>query len=391
VGFNQPLLNGLGFLPNRRFLMVARNNLRTSDELFRQQVTTTVVQLEDIYWGLAASREAVVAAERALEASRTLYRDTQTMADLGTVAAVDVISAEAAVAAAERDPVVSQTNLQLQQTQLKSMLSKHIDPELETAGIETTDQLPEPQDIDVPGLQDALESAMNRRPDLHVSEQGLQNQDTTVRFTRNGLMPGANIFGLYAGAGLAGNAPAAAQGTPQSLAQDIVGDHPEYASGLSVTLPIRNRSAQADNLRARLEERQLQVSLQNQRQQIGLEVRQAVIGLIQGKAQVDAAHEALKLANQTVEAERRKLQAGVSTAYNVILRERDLVTARQADITAVSNYAKALVEMDRARGTTLERNGIDLEDALSGEVTRRPTPPFRYPRYPGVTDPNPQR
>jgi len=201
------------------------------------------------------------------------------------------------------------------------------------------------------------------------------------------LFPSVNTFGLYAGAGLAGNNALSVGGAGTSLNQDLVAAYPEYASGLSVTLPIRNRSAQADNLRARLEEKQFEVSLQQLRQQISLEVRQAAIGLIQGKAQVEAAHEAVSLADQTLDAERRKLQLGVSTSYNVVLRERDAITARQADIAAVATYARALVEMDRSTGSTLERNGIEISDALSGDVTRRPTPPFRYPRYQGTDVP----
>jgi len=387
TGFNQPLLNGLGFLPNRRFLMVAQNDLRTSEELFRQQVTAVVVQVEDAYWDVASSRQAIVAAQRSLDAARTLQQETQIMVRLGSVPQLDLTTADAAIAAAERDLIIAQTNWQLQQTQLKSMLSKRIDPELDAAEVETTDQLPEPQEADIPDLQGALDSSIRQRPDLLISQQGLLSQDITVRFTRNGLLPSANVFGLYAGAGLAGNTQLLQAGASQSLSQDVVAAYPEYAGGVSVTVPIRNRSAQADNLRARLEDRQLQVSLQSLRQQIGMEVRQAITGLIQGKAQVEAAHEAVNLANQTADAERKKLQVGASTAYNVILRDRDSATALQAEIAAVSAYAKALVEMDRATGSTLQQSGIELSDALSGEVSTRPTPYYRYPRYPGVTAP----
>ncbi len=389
-GFNQPLLNGFGLLPNKRFMIVARNDLRTSDELFRLQVTTTVVQVEDAYWNLAASGEAVTAAQRGLEAAQVLLQDTERMVTIGNAAVLDVTSARSAVAAAQRDLIVARTNGQLQAAQLKSILSKNIDPELDAAEIVTTDQLPEPSDADMPDLPAALETAVRVRPDLHVSEQGLQNQNVTVSFTRNGLLPAVNTFGLYASSGLAGNGALATAGAGASLNQDLIAAYPEYASGLSLTVPLRNRSAQADNLRARLEERQLQVSLQQLRQQIGLEVRQAVIGLVQGKAQVEAAHEAVALADQTADAERKKLLAGISTPYTVVLRERDAVVARQADIGAVATYARALVEMDRSTGTILERNGIDTEDALSGEVTRQPTPPFRYPRYQGVGMPQTQ-
>jgi outer membrane protein TolC len=389
-GFNQPLLNGFGLLPNQRFQIVARNNLQTSDELFRLQVTTTVVQVEDAYWNLAAGGEAVTAAQRVLDAAQTLLQNTQAMVTVGSAAALDVTTAQSAVAAAERDLIVARTNVQLQQVQLKNMLSKRADPELDAAEIETTDQLPEPNDADMPNLAAALQSALSSRPDLHVSEQGLRNENVTVSFTRNGLNPAVNAFGLYAGAGLAGNGKLVTGGAGDSLNQDLVASYPEYASGLSISLQIRNRSAQADNLRARLEEKQFEVSLQQLRQQIGLEVRQAVIGLIQGKAQVEAAHEAVNLADQTLDAERKKLLLGISTSYNVVLRERDAIAARQADIAAVATYARALVEMDRATGSTLDRNGIEVSDALNGEVTRRPTPPFRYPRYQGTEVPKPQ-
>ncbi len=383
-GFNQPMLNGFGLLPNQRFQIVARNDLKTSDELFRLQVTNTVVQVEDAYWNLAAAGEAVLAARRALEAAQTLLENTQRMVEIGTAAALDVTTAESAVAAAERDLILAETNGQLLQVQLKNMLSKRADPELAAADVITTDQLPEPSESDTPDLNAALDNALRSRPDLHVSEQGLGNQDVTVRFTRNGLLPSVNSFGLYAGAGLAGNNSLLAAGAQQSLNQDLVASYPEYAGGLSMTLPIRNRSAQADNIRARLEERQLQLNLQQLRQQIGLEVRQAAIGLVQGKAQVEAAHEAVILADQTLDAERKKMNLGISTSYNVVLRERDAISARQADIGAIATYARALVEMDRATGSTLERNGIDTSDAFSGNVTHRPTPPFRYPRYQGA-------
>ena len=386
-GFNQPLLNGFGLLPNKRFIIVARNDLKTSDELFRSQVTATVVQVEDAYWNLAAAGEGVLAAQEALEAALMLLQETQRMVAIGTMAELDVTSAQSAVSAAERDLIVARTNVQLQEAQLKSILSKRVDPELEAAEIVTTDQLPEPSEADMPDLQTALQTAFRSRPDLHVSEQGLQNQNVTVGFTRNGLLPTINTFGLYAGSGLAGNNALSAAGAGASLNQDLVSAYPEYATGLSVTLPIRNRSAQADNLRARLEQRQLEVSAQQLRQQVSLEVRQAVISLIQGKAQVEAAHQAVTLADLTLDAERKRLSAGISTPYTVVLRERDAVTARQADINAVAAYARALVEMDRSTGTILERTGIDTSEALSGEITHRPSPPFRYPRYQGVSLP----
>lgn len=378
LGFNQPLLNGFGFLPNKRFLMVAENDLKTSDELFRQQVTTTVVAVEDAYWDLRAAREAVAAAQRALQAAQELVNDTKARVDIGTAAGIDVVSAEAAAAAAERDLIVAQTTFQLQEAQLKNLLSKENDPALDAAEIDTTDPLPDPAGRKLPDLPTALAAAMANRPELQTAEAAQANQDVTSRFTRNGLLPSVSAFGLYAGSGLTGASPTSG-GWGSSLHEDFNASFPEYAAGISATLPIRNRAAQADNLRARLEEQQLEVQTQRSRQQIGLEVRQAMITVMQGQAQVTAAHEALRLAQQTVDAERDKLQAGVSTDYDVILRERDQLSALQADLTAQAAYAKALVDFDRATGATLEQNGIQLTDALVGHMRERPTPAILHP------------
>src|SRR5437016_7987070 len=377
IGLNQPVYNGRGALPNQRFIMVAKNNMRTSDELVRQQVTATVIQVENAYWDLAADSEAIIAAERNLEVAQRLDDDTKTRLQIGTVAPIELATTASAVAAAQRDLIIAKTEFQLDETQLKRLLSKKIDAELNAAGIETTDELPEPNPRDVPELNTALAAAFEERPDLRIAKQDLANQDISVRFTDDSLLPNVNVFSLYAGAGLAGDNLNASAGTGQSLFQGFSVQFPEYATGASLVMPLRNRAAQADNLRARLEQQQLQVSEQRLRQQVELEVRQAMVNLTQGRAQVEAANEALNLAGQVLDAERTKLESGVSTTYNVILRQRDLAGARQAQISASATYAKALVELHRSTGGTLKQNGIELRDALTGEITKHPTPPFQ--------------
>lgn len=404
LGFNQPLLSGFGIRSNERFLIVARNNTRITQETFRLQAVSTVVQVENTYWDLAQFQETVKVAEQSLAVAQRLYEDNKKQAEIGTLAPLDVVAAESEVAARERDLVVARTNLQLQETRLKNLLSKKPDAALDTATVVVTTQMPEPRDVDIPKLENALTNAESNRPELRQGEGNLQNQDVSVTFTRSNLLPNLSTFGMYAGSGLRGNScaplpPSApgsaptilsppdcrngnvvstlvAAGSSDSLGQTFGGDFPEYAGGVTLNVPFRNRSAQADNLRAQLEQGQLQVGLQRSRNQVSLEVRQAIIGLQQGKAQVEAAHQAVRLARETFEAEQKKLAAGVSTSYNVILRERDLTAAQLAEVQAVDTYAKALVEMDRSMGTTLDRNGVQINDALAGSVTKMPTPPF---------------
>ena len=153
---------------------------------------------------------------------------------------------------------------------------------------------------------------------------------------------------------------------------------------MSFSASIRNRSAQADSTRAQLERNQLLTGLQNTHNQVATQVRQARIALIQGKAQVAAAQEAVRLAQVTLDGERKKLEVGLSTSYNVVLRQRDLATAQYAEVQALGAYANALVAIDQAAGTTLDRNGILLNDALSGTVSDMPVPPLHFdaPRPP---------
>ncbi|OFV95226.1 MAG: hypothetical protein A3F68_02595 [Acidobacteria bacterium RIFCSPLOWO2_12_FULL_54_10] len=380
VGFNQPLLNGFGRLPNERFLLVSQNNLRISDEIFRQQVVTSVVAVTNAYWDLAAFQENVRVAEQSLSVAQKLYQDNKKQAEIGTLAPLDVVAAEAEVAARERDLVVAQTNLQIQETRLKNLLSRRTEPEMDNARVVLTDRLPEPRDADIPALDAALTSAFNNRPDLRQTEGNLQNQAISLRFTKNSLLPSGSIFGLYSGSGLDGNqlvggVPVTSGGTGDSFSKTFAGDFPEYAGGLSLSLPLRNRAAQADNLRAQLEGSQMEISLQRARNQVALEVRQALVALAQGKAQVEAAHQAVRLGQQTLDAEQKKLEAGISTPYQVVLRQRDLFTSQRAEVQSVVNYAKSLVEIGRATGTTLNRNGIEMSDAWTGSLSRLPNPP----------------
>lgn len=399
MGFNQPLLSGFGRKSNLRFLLVAKNNENVSGAIFRTQLQATMLQVENAYWDMAQFQQNVKVAQDALAAAQSLYENSKRQAEVGALAPLDVVSAQSAMAGAERDLVLAQTNFQIQEIALKNLLSKRIDPELETAQIVTTDPLPEPRDSDIPALQDVLTEAFRSRPDLQVAQMNLLNEQISTQYTANNLLPTGNIFGQYAASGLQGNCVVTARatcnttglavgtvvpsGTASSLNQMIDATFPEETVGFSATLPIKNRSAQADNLRAQFETQQTQVNLQALRNQAELAIRQAMIGLVQGKAQIEAAHEAAVLAQQSLDAEQKKLQVGASTFYNVVLRQRDLTTAQYAEIQAGDAYAKALVSMDQARGTMLERNGMAFNDALSGTITQMPNPPFNKGPNPG--------
>jgi len=388
IGVNQPLLAGFGRMANERFMTVAKNNVGTADEVFRQQVMTSIAQLEDAYYNLRAFQENVQVAQESLGAVQKLLNDTQKQEAAGILSRLDVVTAESEVAASQRDLLVAQTNLEQQETSLKQLLSKRDDPDLDAAVVVVTDALPEPREADLPQLEKALQTALVNRPELKEAANNLLNQGIAIQYAKNNMMPSLAVFGLYAASGLQGNSKTQTSGAFDALGQSFGATYPETAVGMSFGASIRNRSAQADGIRAQLERNQAEISLQNTRNQIRLQVQQSRIGLIQGKAQVEAAREATRLALQSRDAEQEKLREGLSIAYNVILKERDLVSAQYAQVQVEAAYANALVGMDQATGTTLDQNGIRLEDAISGIVSTQPTPPYHAPAA-NPTQPNP--
>jgi outer membrane protein len=358
--FTQQLLNGFGFAVNRRFLSVARNERVITNEAYRQQVSTTLALAQNAYWDLVAARENVGVAEKSLAVSQKLLEENKMREEIGTLARLDVIQAESEVASRQRDLVVAQTNFQLTEVSLKNVLSKEIDAALGSAPIETTDPLPDPKDSDIPKLTEALAAAMRNRPEIKQDEGNIQNQGIAIQYTKDLLKPTLALFGLFGSSGLFGDQviPNPNGGAPivlpggitQAFRQVRSFSYPEYAFGLSLSIPLLNRSAQADSIRGRLEERQAEIQLQHDRSQIALEVRTALIGLVQAKAQVEAAHQTVVLNAETLSAEEQKLLSGVSTSYKVILQQRDLLAAQLAEVQARTTYAKALVELDRSTG-----------------------------------------
>jgi outer membrane protein TolC len=376
LGVNQPLMNGFGRLYNERYIMVARNNTTVADEVFKLQVINTIAAVENAYWDLAAYRENVKVAEQALAVAQQLLKDNQIRQGIGTMSRLDVTSAESEVAARTRDLTIATTNVQLQEETLKNLLVKKSSAGLFSVRIVIKDPMPQPRASDIPDVEAALAAALEARPEMRQAETNLKNQDISVSYTNETLAPNISVFGFYAGSGLQGHSDQQDSGMFGAFGQSFKGAYPEYATGFSMSIPIRNRVAQADNMRSQIEKNQLQISRQRSRNTIALEVQKAVIGLIQGKAQVEAAHKAASLAREIWEGEKTKLDEGVSTSYQAILRERDFIGAQQAEVAAMAAYAKAMVEMDRARGITLDRNGIEYSDALSGKVAKNPSPRF---------------
>jgi outer membrane protein TolC len=400
VGFTQPLLNGYGRRANSAQIRIAKNNLKVADSVFRQQVITTLGTVLNDYWDYVADQENVHAKEEALAYTQKQLEDNKKQVEIGTLAPIEVVRAESELATNQQALIVAQTTLQQQAELIKTALTRQVGPELASAQLVAEDKLPQPRQDDVPSLDEALKRAFANRPEIEQAELNSRSSEVTIAHDRNGLLPSFNIFGTYIASGLYGDqvicpagsslylpncvmpngtalAPSgiASGGVSQALTQTLQGRYPNYAFGANLSIPIRNRQAQGDMARALLERRQLDTQLQQSKNNIASAVRSAIIGVIQAKAQINAAEKATTLERQTLEAEQKKFKLGESTVFLVIQVQRDLATAEGNEITARSTYAKAITSYQQAVGTILSDYNLELNDAIQGAVSHPPNIP----------------
>jgi len=253
------------------------------------------------------------------------------------------------------------------------------DPVLASASVIPTDTMSIPDIEPVVPLQDLLGDAKAHRPELAEARMDLENRDISRKSAANALRPAVDLVAWYGAYGLAGeqNPKYTGSGVPATGYSDAFtslfkNNSPDYAVGLNVTIPIRNRAAQADQIRSQLEYRQAQLHLQQLQNQIGIEVRNAQFALIQNRSLVDSARKARDLALQTFDIEQKKKALGASTSNLVLQADRDLAQAASNYVAAMSTYEKSRVELDRATGLTLAHTGIQLEDAVKAEVQQLP-------------------
>ena len=365
ITFSQHLLQGLSMNANRRFITIAKNNREISDVAFRSQAINTVAQIENIYWDLVSAYDDVRVKERSLALAQKTLSDNKKQVEIGTLAPIEVTRAESAVASGEQDLIVSQTNLQLQQLLMKNALTRNMtDAQLASAPVIPTSTMELPKQEPVVPIQDLISDALQHSPDLAQSRIDLTNRDITKRATRNELLPTVDLFAWYGASALAGNTnplsvcPPAGPGIPTLCTSTVLPptgfndafsnlfgyNAPDYAVGLSVNIPIRNRAAQADQVRSELEYRQAQVRLQQLLNQIAIQVRNAQFSVQQNRARVDAAISARQLAAESLNAEQKKYALGASTNTLVLQAQRDLAQAEANVVIAMAAYEKSRVE-----------------------------------------------
>lgn len=393
----QHLLQGAGIWVNNRFMYEATLNRRITDSTFRQQILSTVNQVENIYWVVVSAYEDVQAKERALEQSTRVDNDTRKQLEIGTMAPLDVVNADSTVATDKQSLISSQSNLNYQQLVLKQAIARNLnDPALVAAPIIPTDRVSLDQLDEEKQTPDELaQVAFKNRPELEQAVLSIKKDEITLHGAKNALLPTLDVYAFYGGNGVGGDpnkncyfgsgssasycGASSSSDFPTVLNNLVNGSSPDKGVGFNFSIPIRNRTAQADQARSLLEYRQAEMHLEQLYTQIRMQVVAQQYALTNDRAQVQAAIASRDYAKQSLDSEQKKLQLGASTIANVLLQERDLANAENSLITANLTYAKDRALLYQVLATTLEHYGINLKDAATGAVSAAPAIPGLTP------------
>jgi outer membrane protein TolC len=403
----QHLLQGFGWGINGRFIVQAKNDRRITDSAFRQQLLYTVNQVENIYWGLVSAYEDEQAKERALSQTTQLTADNRRQLEIGTLAPLDVVNSDSAVATDKQALVASQSNLTYQQLIMKQAIARDLtDPVLMVAPVIPTDRvgldrLPEE---DMP-VDDLVQQAYVNNPQIEQAVLSMKNNELTMKAEKNGLLPTVDAYAFYGANTLSGSPspyldcaalagfgattcsyPTVGYGT--AVGNLFNSTAPDKGVGVNITIPLRNRVAQADQARSQMEYRQAQMRLQQLYTQVRIQVINGQYALTNDRAQVTAAQAGRDYAAQSLEAEQKKLKLGASTSALVLQQQRNMATAENALISATAAYAKDRAGLLQLLSKTLDRYGISITEAATGVMTATPViPGLTAPTAPAAAKP----
>ncbi len=371
----QHLLQNWGRLPADHLIRIARNNHRISEQQFDQQMMDLVVLAQNAYWDYVFSIEDIKVKQQSVALAQKTLDNTKTEVEVGTAAQLDVVRAESQVATMEDALVVSTYTSRQGEDTLKKIITNRADPGLVVAKLSPVETLRRPAASDVMPVAQAIQIALENRPELKQAQLALKNAEVDVDFTKNQLLPVLDINAAYVQNGLGGVQRLKSTlggntvvgiipgGLGDAFGQLFGFNYNTYSFGFNLQVPLSNKALRADHDRAVGSKTMATSQIDAVAQQIALEVRNAMNQVEMNRAHIESAQKALDLAQQTLDAEQQKFDLGVSTLFIVLQDQTNLAIAQTNEIQARVNYTKALVMLDRAMGQTLSHNHIEIENA----------------------------
>jgi outer membrane protein TolC len=354
VTLTQPLLKNFWIDFPRLTVALRKKDLKVSELALQQKIIQTVTDVQVAYLSLIAAIESVEVRKMDLQQNEQLLRETKKRIDVGVLANLDEKSAEAAVASARAALIQAQSDLARAQNNLKTLLTDKYS-EWQDLNLEPTEKLTAP--VQVFSRQDSWQKGLTMRPDLLQARIGLEQRNLTLRYNKNQLFPELDLNATYrqTGSGIGVSQFSGAYAGVQR------GDSPSYSYALSLTIPLGNRQARYTYKSAKAEIEAALLSLKQLEQGIMLEIDNLIAQAQSSLERVDSTEKAVQFADAAWEAERKRLDNGKSTSYEVLLRQRDRSQARFNKISALIDYNTALARLAQSEGSTLERAGIRIE------------------------------
>ncbi|MCY3846350.1 MAG: TolC family protein [Acidobacteria bacterium] len=369
ANYTQPLLRGFGIDQARQQLAVTRVNRAISDVDLRETITNTLASVRDAYWELVYTVQTVAVQRQALELAEQLVRDNRARVEIGTLAPIDIVQAQSEAAARRQTLAQAEQDRQTAEINLKRLIVDGTSDELWTAALNPIDQAAvsySPVDVEA-----AVRVALDQRTDITRARRQRDINNINVRALRNNTLPGLDLVGTYQlqgqggtrfnRAGLGGSVTTVIPGGyTDAIDQLLDTNFPTWTVQLQFNYPIGRSAAEAAYARGRLELQQTDAQLRQIELQVATEVTNAALQLRSIQERIEAAIAARELAEQQLEAEETKFEVGTTTSFFVVQAQRDLATAQDAELRAILDYQKALIEFERAQETSLNRSGISI-------------------------------
>jgi outer membrane protein TolC len=403
LSITQNLLNGFGLAVNKRSYHEAQNNLKAGDLSFKTQVIATVAGVAGLYWDLVTYNDELKVSQQTLQLDTQLYEDNKKRAELGAIAPIDIIQAEADMKAAQQTVVQRESQVLQQEMILKNYITRAgLDtPAIAVARIIPTDHIDVTAQEAVIPWQDLVAEAIAHRPEIEQNQIALANARLELLGTKNALLPTLSVTANLANSGLAGSVNGngvvtTATGTRKLTAADLnpflLGGYgtalsqvfdrnfPSYNISFTLSVPLRNRSAQADHITAELNYRQSEIQDRQLHSSIKLAVMNDWTALRNARAAYETSVVARKLQDETLAGTRRKYELGTATILEVVIAQRDDNDRRLSEADALSQLQHARTNMDAALGKILDVYSVSMDEAVKGQVARTPDLPVESPK-----------
>jgi outer membrane protein TolC len=376
---SQPLLKDFGLKLSRREIIIAQNNRDISENQLRGILMDTIYNVEKAYWDLTYSIENLKVKKQSLELARDLLAKNSREVEVGMMAPIEVLSAQAEVASREADIIQAQAMVKNNEDNLKTVINLAAwENNIEVRIMPGDKPSFEKKEI---SLDEALLTARENRPDLQATRVNLKNKEIDVSYAKNQLLPDLRLSASYWSPGLSGTqfiydprdpfgGPIdSVPGKPADALKDTLGFRfKNWSAAITLSIPLSTVLSRAQYAQAKVSLEQANLNLKNQEQQAFLEIRNAVRSVQTDYERVQAYRLARELAEKKLEAEQKKLKVGLTTNYVVLNYQRDLANAQSAELKAVIDYNLSLAKLERAMGTTLGRKNIKIAEIMREDL-----------------------